>query len=99
MLVGFLPAFDALGFLAKGRFEAYGSRGVSEETRAMGPRLANKGRKVAMEAAMIPRFISSLVLFQPHAVAHGCSLASTHMANTALIESLSRMTVRANFGG
>ena len=60
MLVAFLPGFDALGFLAKGRSEAYGSRGVSEGTRAIGPRLANKGRKVAMEAAMIPRFISSL---------------------------------------
>lgn len=98
MLVSFLPAFDAFRFLAKGRSEAYGSREVPEGTRTIGPRLANKGRKVAMEAAMIPRFISSLVLLQPHVVAHKCSLASTHMANTALITSSSRMTIRASFG-
>ena len=65
MLVSFLPTFDAFKFLAKGRSEAYGSRLVSEGTRTIGPRLANNGRKVAMEAAMIPRFILSLYLFQP----------------------------------
>ena len=65
MLVSFLPAFEAFGFLANGRSEAYGPGVVSEGTRTMGPRLANSGRKVAMKAAMIPRFIMSLSLFQP----------------------------------
>ena len=65
MSVSFLPAFDALEFPTKGRFEAYGPGVVSEGTRDMGPRLANNGRKVAIEAAMIPRFISSLPLLQP----------------------------------
>lgn len=65
MLESFLPAFDAFGFLANGRSEAYCPGVVSEGTRTMGPRLANSGRKVAMEAAMIPRFSSSLYLFQP----------------------------------
>ena len=97
MLVSFLPAFDAFRFFAKGRSEAYGSRGMLEGTRTIGPRLANKGRKVAMEAAMIPRFISSLSLFSA-AIAHEQSLASTHIANTALIVSSSGMTVRANLG-
>ena len=60
MLDTFLPAFKAFKFLAKGQSEACDSRGVSEGTRTIGPRLVNKGRKVAMEAAMIPRFISSL---------------------------------------
>ena len=63
MFVRFLLAFDdGFKFLAKGRSEAYGPLGVSEGTRIIGPRLANNGRKVAMEAAMIPRFISSLKL-------------------------------------
>lgn len=64
MLVSLLPAFDAFEFLANGRSEAYRPGVVSEGTRTIGPRLANSGRKVAMEAAMIPRFISSLCLFQ-----------------------------------
>lgn len=63
MLVSFLPAFDVFGLRAKGRSDAYGPRMVSEGARSMGPRLANKGRKVGIEAAMIPRFISSLCLF------------------------------------
>ena len=53
-------ADDAFEFLAKGRPEAYGPRVVSEPIWTMGPRLTNNGRKVAIEAAMIPRFISSL---------------------------------------
>ena len=65
MSVSFLPAFDAFDFLTKGLFEAYGPGVMSEDIRSMGPRLANNGRKVAIEAAMIPRFISSLCLFQP----------------------------------
>ena len=55
-----LPAFAPFEILAKGRFEAYGQRLLSGIRRAMGPRLTNSGRKVAIEAAMIPRFISSL---------------------------------------
>ena len=65
MSVSFLVAFDAFEFLTKGRSEVYGSRTASKETRTMGPRLANNGRKGAIEAAIIPRFISSLSLFQP----------------------------------
>ena len=65
MSVSFLPAFDAFEFPTKGLFEAYGPGAVSEGTRDMVPRLANNGRKVAIEAAMIPRFISSLFLLQP----------------------------------
>ena len=65
MPVGFLPAFNAFKFLTQGRFEEYGASMSSEETRTMGPRLTNNGRMVAIEAAMIPRFNSSLSLFQP----------------------------------
>lgn len=65
MPLSFVLAFDAFGFLKKGRFEAYGPRVVSEATRTMCSKLPNNGRKVAIEAAIIPRFISSLSLFQP----------------------------------
>ena len=58
--IGFLPAFDAFGVLIKGRFESYGSPVLSEKIWTTGPRLANNGRMVAIEAAMMPRFISSL---------------------------------------
>ena len=60
MSLSFVLAFDSFGFLKKGRFEAYGPRVVSEATRTMCSELTNKGRKVAIEAAIIPRFISSL---------------------------------------
>ena len=85
-------------FLAKGRSEAYGPRGGSEGTRIIGPRLANNGRRVAMEAAMIPRFISSLKLFSAVIVDEYAIIISTHMAKMALVESSSGMTVRANIG-
>ena len=65
MPVTFLPVLDAFEFLTKGRFEEYGPTVLSEGTRTMDPRLANNGRIVAIEAAIIPRFISSLSSFQP----------------------------------
>ena len=60
----------------------------------MGSRLTNSGRKGAIEAAMIPRFISSLS-FVIAAMTHGYVVVATHMANTALAKSSSERTVRA----
>ena len=60
MPLSLVPVDEDFDFLAKGRSEAYGPRVVSEPIWTMGPRLINNGRKVAIEAAMIPRFISSL---------------------------------------
>lgn len=63
----------------------------------MGLRLVNNGRKEAMEAANIPRFISSL-FFVSAAIAHEYALASTHAANTTLTRLSSEITVRACSG-
>ena len=65
MPVSLLPAFDAFEVQTKARFEVWGSREVSDPIRTLGPRLTKSGRKVAMEAAMMPRFISSLSLCEP----------------------------------
>ena len=56
----FLKVFDAFEFPKNGRFEECCPRVLSEESRSMGPKLVNSGRMVAIEAAMIPRFISRL---------------------------------------
>ncbi len=97
MSVSFLTAFGAFGSLTRGRSEAYGPPTVSEELRTMGPRLANNGRKQAMEAAIIPRFISSLSYLSA-AIAHGYADAGTHTANTTLTRLSSEMAVRASSG-
>ena len=68
MLFGIPPAPGTFEYPKKGRSEAYGPGTVSEETWTIGPRFANNGRTVAIEAAMIPRFCSSLSFFQPHEI-------------------------------
>ena len=64
MPLGFLPGPEAFECARKGLSEEYGPRLVSEGVRTADPIFTNKGRKVAIEAAMTPRFISSLSLLQ-----------------------------------
>lgn len=64
MPLGFLAGPEEFECTRKGLSEEYGPRMVSEGARTADPRFTNKGRKVAIEAAMTPRFISSLSFVQ-----------------------------------
>ena len=100
MPLGLMPAFDAFDILAKGRSEVFSHRDLSEDTRSMGPRLTNNGRKGAIEAVMIPRFISSLSLYMSGVTAtHTRGFGSTHTAKTALTRLSSETLIRAQLGG
>lgn len=52
-------AFASIAFLTSVRFDEYGP---SEDPRSVGATFAKRGRMVAIEAAMMPRFNSSLLI-------------------------------------
>lgn len=57
----------------------------------------NSGRRVAIEAAIMPRFISSLCFFSATEV-YLSTLAETYTADTMLTKLASKTTVKARVG-